>query len=303
MNNKPIKNPFWHIFGPLVMYWIVSFVVEIIVSSAIVIVNVYDFAAILNGVDPNNTKAFTEAIQQCALIAVKLGMKYAVEIQSIKALGVILVMTLFFRRDRKREKELQIPVNLKASLPKYILLLGLGIVYNIGVTCLTQMIQMVVGDSGYQNTSITLYSTPILIEIIGLGILVPLMEELLFRGVMYKRMKERTTFFRAAFSSAILFAFFHNSMIMTINALAFGLLLAYVYEKYGSFKAPVCLHIVSNITAVLGTETKIYGWLAASPERLSIAVVVCAFLGAVLFVLIQKIKEKPDEPTEILQKY
>ena len=40
MNNKPIKNPFWYVFGPLLVYWIVGICVSIGTACVLVIGNV-----------------------------------------------------------------------------------------------------------------------------------------------------------------------------------------------------------------------------------------------------------------------
>ena len=289
MNNKPTKNPFWYVFGPLVIYWIVGLLVSIGAACVLVIGNVNEFANVLDGLDANNSEAVTAAMQQCTLIAMKLEIKYAVEIQSVKAICSILACSLFFFKDRKREKEQETPQSERVSWSKYVYLFVFAIAYNIGISCLSYMIQLVVGDSGYQSTSAIFYSAPLWLQIIGLCILVPIMEELLFRGVIYKRLREKNPFFRAALSSAILFSLLHSNTTQIISAFLLGMILAYVYEKYGSFKAPAFTHVIVNLTAILGTNTEIFDGLTKSPEGLGIAVVVCTFVAAVMFTMIQRI--------------
>ena len=67
-----------------------------------------------------------------------------------------------------------------------------------------------------------------------------------------------------------------------------GVLLAYLYEKFGSFRAPVVLHILLNTGSVVFTELGVFGWLAGSPVRMAGAVISGAFLCSVMFVLIQR---------------
>ncbi len=290
MNNKPAKNPFWHVFGPLIIYWIVGLVVSVAAVCVLVIGNVNEFANVLNGLDANDTEAATAAMQQCALIAMKLEIKYAVEIQSAKAVCSILVCSIFFFKDRKLEQEQDKKPD-RAPWIKYSFLFVFAIAYNIGVSCLAYMVQLVAGeDSSYQSTSAVLYSAPLWLQIVGLCILVPIMEELLFRGVIYKRLREKAPFLRAALSSAILFSLLHSNTTQIISAFALGLILAYVYDKYGSFKAPVFTHMMVNLTAILGTYTGILQVVAKSPERLGITVVVCTFVAAVMFTMIQRME-------------
>ena len=101
-------------------------------------------------------------------------------------------------------------------------------------------------------------------------------------------------FLPAALSISILFGFSHGNLVQFLYAMGLGMLLAYVCEKYGSLKAPILLHVTANLTSLIITETGLLDWLCTAFLRLAVAVVSCAFLGAVMFVLIQRIDEKPE---------
>lgn len=101
----------------------------------------------------------------------------------------------------EKKKKAQMPE--KATWSKYIFLLVFAVAYNIGVSCLSYMVQLVSGNSSFQNTSAIFYNSKFWLQIVGLSILVPIMEELLFRGIIYKRMRTKTPFLRAAMFSAI----------------------------------------------------------------------------------------------------
>lgn len=105
MNNKPIKNPFWYVFGPLLVYWIVGICVSIGTACVLVIGNVDEFAKVISGIDTGSADAMTMAMQQCSLLAMKLELKYALEIQCVKAICSIFACSVFYFKDRKREKE------------------------------------------------------------------------------------------------------------------------------------------------------------------------------------------------------
>ena len=69
-----------------------------------------------------------------------------------------------------------------------------------------------------------------------------------------------------------------------------GMLLAYLYEKYGSVKAPILGHITANLLSVVGTNYNLFGWLMKEPMRMGIVTVACASLAATAFVWIQRIE-------------
>ena len=72
-------------------------------------------------------------------------------------------------------------------------------------------------------------------------------------------------------------------------------MLAYVYEKYGSLKAPVAAHMSMNLLSVLATRYGLYNWMLKDNIRIGIITVVCAAVASTMFVIIQRIEEKPTK--------
>ena len=54
-------------------------------------------------------------------------------------------------------------------------------------------------------------------------------------------------------------------------------------------------HIASNILSVLLTEMKAMEWMAEKPVRIGMITVICASAASTMYILIQRIEEKPDE--------
>ena len=69
-----------------------------------------------------------------------------------------------------------------------------------------------------------------------------------------------------------------------------GLMFCYLYDKFGSIKAPAFLHIVLNVSSVVCTETGMFRWLGADPIRMAGATIGGAFICSVMFVLIQRLE-------------
>lgn len=89
------------------------------------------------------------------------------------------------------------------------------------------------------------------VQILGLGLLVPAAEELIFRGLIYSRMKRLLSVRQSVFFSALLFAVYHGNMIQIIFVFPMALILAVVYEKGRWLGYPVSFHMGANLTAVL----------------------------------------------------
>lgn len=59
-----------------------------------------------------------------------------------------------------------------------------------------------------------------------------------------------------------------------------GILLCYVYEKFGSMKAPIMLHVVLNLGSLIFTDIGVFNWLAREPFKMAVAVIISTFICA-----------------------
>lgn len=91
----------------------------------------------------------------------------------------------------------------------------------------------------------------ILYVFLSTGLIGPVIEELMFRGIIYNELKKRITTMAAILITTLFFALTHFNIFQIIYALALGFILIFVYEKYKDIKAPIILHMASNITTTL----------------------------------------------------
>ena len=83
-------------------------------------------------------------------------------------------------------------------------------------------------------------------SLIFAGILSPIIEEMMFRGVMLNKLR-RYGDKVAIITTAILFGLFHANFSQFFYAVALGMIFAYVALKTGTIKYSIILHIVVNI--------------------------------------------------------
>ena len=95
-----------------------------------------------------------------------------------------------------------------------------------------------------------LLATSLLLQIVGLGIAAPIAEELIFRGLTYRRMRQFFPVWMSAVLSALLFAVYHGNPIQMIFAFPLAIVLALIYEHGKLFIFPVLFHMGSNLTAI-----------------------------------------------------
>jgi membrane protease YdiL (CAAX protease family) len=102
---------------------------------------------------------------------------------------------------------------------------------------------------------------------LSIGILVPFAEELLFRGVIYRFIRERWGIWIGVIISAAVFGIAHWDPIVSLNAGLGGIVYALVYERTKSLWPSIIMHSVGNLLAdvfvvytLLSTHTKM-PWL------------------------------------------
>ena len=93
---------------------------------------------------------------------------------------------------------------------------------------------------------------PIIIQIISSGLIGPIIEELLFRGIIYNKLKEISTINKAKIYTSLLFASMHLPNVATVIYTFFlSLIFIYLYDKYKTLKASIIFHMVINITSII----------------------------------------------------
>ena len=77
----------------------------------------------------------------------------------------------------------------------------------------------------------------------------PIVEELVFRGIFYKRFKAFGSFF-TAFACSLFFALIHSNFLQFIPAFMMGFVLFAIRDKYG-LPYSILLHLTNNALAIL----------------------------------------------------
>lgn len=175
--------------------------------------------------------------------------RYAVLITGIACLITIPLAVLFFKRDIKFNKI----ILTKHRVPKtaWPILIAAGVLTCIGSNIIITISQLQYIFSDYAQVSAQLYSGNFIVQLIVIGFIAPVCEELIFRGLIYNRAKHYFGVTTALFSSALIFACYHGNMVQSIYAFVIGLIMAYIYEKFGTLSAPVIFHICCNLPALI----------------------------------------------------
>lgn len=136
-------------------------------------------------------------------------------------------------------------------------------------------------SDGYRHVTQVFYGNSLWLEILALCILGPVLEELVYRGFVYRRFCQVGSQAVAAIGSSVIFGLLHFNFVQCIYAFAVGLLLAYIIIKTGSLAVAVAAHMIMNLVSVLWTETSWLDFLNQDGMALYFLTAVCLALTAV----------------------
>lgn len=90
---------------------------------------------------------------------------------------------------------------------------------------------------------------PLMVTIVSSGIIGPILEELLFRGIVYNKLLEFNNHKKACVITSIMFSLMHfPNFITMIYTFFLSFIIIYLYDKYKALKAPITFHIGINTT-------------------------------------------------------
>lgn len=200
---------------------------------------------------------------------------------------LIPIFIRMYRKDRRLDEEEGIP-SMKKNVPwkLYGILAAGGMAGCLAGSNMISMSGLIEVSEGYASTAETLYSTGFGVELIALGILAPLTEEMLFRGLVYRRFKETSPMIPAMIWASLVFALLHGNMVQGIYAFIMGIVFCYVYERYGSMKAPILMHMSANILSVVASETSILDFVYQNQMVFYTVTFICCLIviGAVYMI-------------------
>lgn len=163
--------------------------------------------------------------------------------------AVITLVILFFIRKKER-KDIRSEWAVIDGR-EFLLLIFLGVFAAGGLGKLVTIIPFEQLGGDYVQVAKGFKENPMLFQILTLCIAAPLVEEVVFRGMMYGRLKEYMEEIAAAIVSAVIFGIYHGNLTQGVYALLLGVLLCLVKEKCGSMAAPVLLHMSCNTAALV----------------------------------------------------
>lgn len=120
-------------------------------------------------------------------------------------------------------------------------------------TCLSLFLNVMfvkLGISGmsstYEATSTKQFSLSLGAGLLMYGICTPIAEEIVYRGLVYNRLRRYFEMPLPMIIAPLLFGIAHGNIVQLLYGFIMGFVICFIYERYGSFIYPVLFHVFAN---------------------------------------------------------
>jgi len=218
----------WSIISPVLIYFLITVVVATVIEFAAMAVNnyaIYDLDAV------------TEMLPGLMLI-----------ITFVTYIVSLIVFFLIFRKERMMQGGAEAVLTPKGVIITVAVCLAVSLVLQF-LFAVSQI------DKIFPTYDVLVQTTfagqPVWLLALSVGVVGPIGEELLFRGIIFTRLERYLGTKPAIIISALIFGAVHLNMVQFIYASAVGILFAYFYSKYRNIRIPILAHIAVNMAGVV----------------------------------------------------
>ena len=182
MKERTLGRKLWGIVTPMLIYLCIQIAVIVIIQGGITAYGIF------HGMSSSKLQQYLTEITN----------SYAMLLTGISALGTIPIMGLMMKLDidaDKRTGDFKRYESVKKW--KYLLILPFGAFCMWWASMLVSILQMFMPQfmiDSYSSTQTAINSSSFISQIVTAGFIAPIVEEMIFRGLIYKRLKRTTLF-------------------------------------------------------------------------------------------------------------
>lgn len=149
----------------------------------------------------------------------------------------------------RREKPLLFLKQKKIMTTVSIILTGVftALFFNV----LFSLLRFTNSSGSYMDIAESQFSNSIISGLFLFGIISPIAEEIVFRGIVYSRLRKSFPFAISLIMSGLLFGVYHGNIVQGVYGFILGIVITWAYEQFKSFIVPVLIHAAANISVYL----------------------------------------------------
>lgn len=215
----------WNVLSPLIVYYVGFNLCYMVIAAGIQV------SAGKGGTSQawlyDNSVLVLSLCRMCSMIA-----------------GMAAVFPMFRKETVSWEGSVRLPA-LTVGILAVAMALGTNILFSL--LHITELSKSFADVAGQQ------FIVPIWQGLLLYGVVSPFAEEIVFRGVIYNRLKKYFPVWIAILTSSVLFGGYHGNLVQGIYGFLLGTVIAWLYEVTGKFRIPVMFHAFANISVFLMT--------------------------------------------------
>lgn len=277
MKQENLGLKIWRVIYPAGIYFGISQIVSIVYAV------ILSFFTIFTNMQKGKTLTANQLTVELTEKLIGASM-YMLIISAVIAIPILLI---FYRKDKKRVFYMEERAA-HCQVIDYVLVLVLAITGCIFFNNLIAISNIAKFSETYKKVSEAIYDSTIIVEILAAVILAPIVEEILFRGLIYKRLKEYINPMAGILISSLLFGIYHLNIVQGVYATLLGLVLAFLMEKYKNIKVPILAHMGANLFSVVLTEYKPLQKFLGMDTVFVASTIICFILGVIILLELKK---------------
>ncbi|MBR1572582.1 MAG: CPBP family intramembrane metalloprotease [Lachnospiraceae bacterium] len=165
------------------------------------------------------------------------------------AITIVVIFFIYVRLPIVRNTKFYNRDTFKWEILGIVAVVFVGILLNVLFTKLG-ILQI---SESYTKANEVLYSGNIICKIIVNCMLIPVLEELVYRGCICGQLKMWLGMWPAVIISALIFGMMHMNLVQFLYASVMGIALGYVYSKTDKLHLTILAHGLTNLVVVLTT--------------------------------------------------
>lgn len=168
---------------------------------------------------------------------------------------MLVFLSIWLWKIRRREPELQIPAPPHMLLKIPVITLGMNGISSLWFIFISFFLESIplISNSleSFDDTWSTIDSEPYSWVLLSVVLAGPIVEELLFRGIMFHYLEKIKRGWFPILISGVVFGLWHLEPVQVVYAALLGIILGIVYAKTRDIRLTFALHILNNFLSTL----------------------------------------------------
>ena len=161
----------------------------------------------------------------------------------------------------------------------------LGFLFCMGLNYLVKVLNLINYSPAYKKIISVATDDKLIIRIIAACIVAPILEELVYRGILFYKLNLALPKILAILISAAVFGVAHFNLVQGVYAGLLGVVFAIIYDKTGDLWMSILAHATANAFALFSGYIPIMNVINASTLYTHIVGIAALFIG--IFMLIK----------------